>query len=110
MNALSYQLLFDQVWALQRLGGAHPETDELLRQSIIRAFESIQAERETLTEADWKERSGILIELVDVMPDDEFVYSAIVLSKDPTRSRVHVDLRPFLQEIRDRRTKHDNVV
>jgi hypothetical protein len=106
MDELTHQLLSDQLWALQRLGGAHPETDELLRQSIIHAFEVIQAQREALMDSDWERLSGVLTELAGVMPDDEFVYSSIVLSKDPKRSRVHVDLRPFLQEIRERDSLH----
>jgi hypothetical protein len=108
MDALVYQLLSDQAWMLQRLGDAHPETAELLRRSIICAFEAIQAQQTTLADTDWRELSAILNELADIMPDEQFVYEAIVLSKDPTRSRVHVDLRPFLQEIRTRPKSHEN--
>jgi hypothetical protein len=103
MDALVYQLLSDQVWMLERLAGAHAETDELLRRSVICAFEAIQAQRSTLGVKDWRKLSAILTELADVMPDEQFVYSGIAIPS----GRVDVDLRPFLREIRDK--KHEGL-
>jgi hypothetical protein len=62
-----------------------------------------------LTDTDWRELSAILTELSGIMPDEEFVYGGIVLSEDPAKNRVHVDLRPFLQEIRNRAKTHESV-
>ena len=99
MDRLVYQLLFDQACMLQRLRGAHSETDELIRRSIFCAFEVMQERRSALVDSDWKELSHILIELDGVMLDGEFVSSGYALP----RGRVDVDLRPFLREIRDKR-------
>jgi hypothetical protein len=72
-------------------------TDELLRRSIVCAFEAIEGRRSTLAGSDWKELSRILTEIADTVPDEQFVYSGYALPG----GRVDVDLRPFLREIRE---------
>ena len=100
MDALIYQLILDQAFALQRLGDSNDDVAELLKRSIVTAFERIQAQEATLLPKDWRELSGLLTELNGVMSDDDFAYSGIVLSVDPAKSRIEINLRPFLERIR----------